>query len=808
MGRAFAGAFVLLLAISAGSRADAPYAPSRDYSLKNIRTHLWFDLTGHSIRGEAAESVVVLRDGVSELAFDSVDLKIASVEVDGRAALFKVLPAKLVVSLAHPAARGERHEVVIRYSGRPKKGLYFILPDSYYPQQPQEIWSQGEAEDTHYYIPLYDYPNDRTTSEMLLTVPASWVTISNGKLAGIEDAPGGLKTWDWKQSEPLSTYLISVVAGDFAEQTGTWRGIPLRFLAPRGREADLAPTFARTQQMLDLFSSTLGVPYPWAQYAQSAVDEFVAGGMENTSATTIEARFLVDPRLAAEDRIGTDDILSHELAHQWFGDLVTCKDWSNLWLNEGFATFFEHYWMEKHYGADAAAYEYWTDQQRWFTQPRLYPVPIFNRNFGTDSTEYAGDIYDKAGWVLRMLREKLGDPDFFAGLRHYLEVNRGKNVVTADLQKGIEEATAIDVDQFFHQWIYRGGAPQFQVGYTYDPAARTVRLDVAQTQKVEGLVELFDVPLRVEITTVGSRQTYPIEISQASQTFTLPSDGPPLMVLFDPGDTILKKVDFPKEPEAWIYQLKHAASVADRTDAAVALGNDRKDPQAIAALGDAAQGDPFWGVRVEALKALGRTGGASAEGSILAATQSGPPWVRDVAVEELGNFKEDSSLAGRLNDLAAHDSAYRVRASALRALGRIRSRESYDTLVAALNQDSPDDLLRRAALEGLGSLGDSRAVPLLLSWSAPGKPFSSRRAAITAVARIDKKDSSITRTLVGYLQEPYFDVRFSAVLALEARGDPSAIGPLESMLHSDDLTVGMRPYIEAALALLRVRQKG
>src|SRR5271155_4724630 len=267
---------VAFLAISSPARADDPYARSRNYDLQNIRTHLWFDIEQRQVRGEVTENIMALRDNVSALKFDSVGLTIESVSVDGRTARFSITPSDLVVALEHPAARGEKHEILIHYHGQPKKGLYFILPDKNYPLQPREIWTQGEAEDTRYYIPLYDYPNDRTTSEMLVTVLASWITISNGRLVGVTNEPDGTKTWDWKQSETLSTYLISVVAGEFVERDDTWHGIPLRYVVPRGEESTIEPTFERTKQMLDLFTTKLGVPYPWAQYAQTAVDDFVA----------------------------------------------------------------------------------------------------------------------------------------------------------------------------------------------------------------------------------------------------------------------------------------------------------------------------------------------------------------------------------------------------------------------------------------------------------------------------------------------------------------------------------------------------
>jgi aminopeptidase N len=783
-------------------RADAPYAPSRDYDLEDLRTHLWFDVAERAVRGEVAESVVMLRDGVSDLKFDSVGLEIKEVSVDGRETKFTVEPSQLLVSLTRPSGRGERHEITIRYDGQPRKGLYFILPDKNYPDQSQEIWTQGEAEDTRYYIPLYDYPNDRTASEMLLTVPAKWITVSNGQLLSVKDEADGTKTWDWKQSEPLSTYLLTAVAGDFVERKDSWRGVPLRFVVPRGEESKIEPTFARTKEMLDLFSNSLGVPYPWAQYAQTAVDDFVVGGMENTSATTLSTRDLVHPALAPELRVGDDTVISHELAHQWFGDLVTCKDWANLWLNEGFATYFEHYWLEQHYGRDESDYEFWRDQSKWFAQKRLFSVPILTRDFD-DSTKYDGNVYGKASWVLRMLRQQLGDENFFRALHRYLVTNRGQNVVTADLQKAIEETSGISVDKFFDQWIYGAGAPQFHVAYTYDEMRHQVTLDVTQTQKPEDSVGIFDVPVEIEIRTASGSHTYPIEINQASQSFHFPADGLPLMVLFDPGDKILKQVDFKRDPAVLIYQLKHAETVPDRADAAFALGALRNDAEAITALGEAAQHDPFWGVRAEALRALGKIDGADAEKQVLPGLSDPKPWVREVAVRTLGSFKQDQDVAVRLTDLAAHDSAYRVRAAALRTLGELKAPNAFDILTAVVNSESPDGILRDAALNAFGSLGDARAIPTLVTWSAPGKPINSREEAISALGEIDKKDPAITQTLLSYLHDSHFDVRLTAILALGARGDSSAVAPLEDMRKNGELTMGEGPYLDAALSLLK-----
>lgn len=799
-------ALLLLCAGQAAARDDDPYARSKDYDLQNVRTHLRFDVAQKKVIGEVTESLAILRDGTSELRFDSVGLAIESVTLNRAAAKFETKPDALLVTLPQKARKGDRFEVTIRYSGQPTKGLYFILPDKNYPDQPKEIWSQGESEDTRYYIPIYDYPNDRTTAEMLLTVPADWWTVSNGKLVGIKSESDGTKTWDWKQSEPLSTYLISVVAGEFSAKKDSWRGMPLEYAVPKGQEYKIDVTFARTKEMLDTFSDALDVRYPWAKYSQTSVDDFTAGGMENTSATTLTSRGLVNPKLAAESAYASDDLNAHELAHQWFGDLVTCKDWANLWLNEGFATYFEHLWTEKHFGRDDVAYELWNDGNRWMNQKRLFGIPIVTRNVD-EGVETEGNIYTKGGLVLQMLREKLGDEDFFRALHHYLDVNRGQNVVTADLIKAIEQATSANVDEFFQQWIYRAGAPKFEIAAKWDDLIESVHLQVKQTQRVEGLVPLFHVPIEVEIATKSGVKTFPIDVSKDEEIFTFAVDGPPLMVIFDKGNKILKSVEFKREPAALIYQLKHAETVPDRADAAKALGEVKGNAGAVAALGEAASGDGFWGVRVEALRALGKIGDAAAEEQIENALSNEKPWVRDVAVTQLGNFKTDASLGAKLEKIATADPAFRVRNAAMQSLAQLKSPDAFEVLSAAVQTDSPDNTSRRAALRAFGTLGDERAVPILLAQSAPGQPIDVRGSAISSLGAVGKGNKDVTRALISYLDEPRIS-KFATVFALGRHGDPDAIPALEKLLQSGKLFFGLASVTKGQIEAIRAQAAG
>jgi aminopeptidase N len=793
-------ALVLAIAaiFAAAARADRPYAPSRDYHLQNVRVSLRFDLDQRKVIGDVTETLSPLRDGLTHLDFDSADLIISSARVNGKDAPFELRDNKLRVNLAQPAKAGEKFDVNILYQGKPTTGLYFILPDKDDPGRPKEIWTQGEAEDTHHYIPIYDYPNDRATSEMILTVPGDWLTVSNGKLLSIQDAAGGMKTWTWRQSLPVSTYLISFVAGEFKEKKDTWHNLPVAYYVPRGMEDTINPTFSHTKQMLDFFSERFGVAYPWEQYAQTAVDEFVAAGMENVSATTLSARGMVRADLAAEKAEAADSLLSHELTHQWFGDLVTCKDWTNTWLNEGFATFGANLWEEHEYGVDASAYRYWRDQNSWMPSKEYFPVPIVTRDIN-DSVQYVGNVYDKAGWVLNMLRKQLGDDAFFRALKHYLEANRLQNVVTADLVKAIEESTGTNVDPFFDQWIFGAGAPRFSVKSSYDAVAKKVSLNVRQTQKVDGHVGLFRVPIDVAITTAGGEKVFPVEVSKADETFSLTVDGPPLMVLFDKGNKVLRSLDFQKSPEEWIRQLQTAQDVPDRADAAVALGNIKDNDAVTAALGDAARHDHFWGVRNEALRALGRLNSPAARKQVFTALGNEQPWVRQVAVEQMGHFLNDEETVKRLQNVYKDDIAYSVRGQALQSLAQDKASGAMALLEEALATSSPDDI------RAMGMLGDNEAVPSLLEWSSPGKPSVLRGIAISALGRVDLKNHDITTRLVSYLNESSFDIRYASIFALGRRGDPSAIEPLEAFLKTGQLSISIPHAVEGLIEQLKMQ---
>jgi HEAT repeat protein len=342
------------------------------------------------------------------------------------------------------------------------------------------------------------------------------------------------------------------------------------------------------------------------------------------------------------------------------------------------------------------------------------------------------------------------------------------------------------------------------LSYAYDAEKHQVTLTVKQTQSVESRVGHFRVPVEVEIITASGPKLYNVTFSKEKQTFPLPADSAPLMVLFDKGGHLLKSAEFHKEKKEWLYQLRNAADLPDRADAVLALGKMKNDEEVIAALGDALRNDKAWGVRATAADTLGQLGGASASKVLLAALHSSDkPWVRSRVVSALGNFKDDAAIVAKVDAVAKEDDSYRARAAALQALGKLKTTTAFATLEAAVNSDSPDGMLRNAALYALGSLGDDKAVPILLKWSAPGRPIDSRRAAISNLARLQKDNQDITKQIASYLAEPHFPIRMAAIYALGTRGDATAIPALEALLKSNDLSIEMAPMIKGQIARLK-----
>src|SRR6185295_9512010 len=418
----------------------ARYMPTRQYDLQHLRLDLVFDWDAKSVAGTATNTLAPLLPGLDAVVFHAIGLDVQKVRVDGAERLFDVDPqaGTLTVRLGRAYGPEDRLEVAVDYSANPQGGLYFVGPDKAYPGKPRQIYSQGETELNRYWFPSWDYPNDRATTEMIATVERPFTVIGNGELVEVDERPDGRRTYHWRMDVPHTTYLVSVAIGELIKVSDEWRGIPVDYYVPPSDDAEARArrSFGDTPGILEYYSTATGRPYPYAKYAQAAVIDYMWGGQENISATTQTARTLHDARAALD--FTSEGLVAHEAAHQWFGDLLTCEDWSNAWLNEGFADYFTALYKLDAHGDDELAMEMDDLRARYLAEAsQKYQRPIVTRRYADPVDMFDSHTYEKGALVLHMVRYLLGEEGWWKGIRSYVERFAGRTVTTADFQSAM-----------------------------------------------------------------------------------------------------------------------------------------------------------------------------------------------------------------------------------------------------------------------------------------------------------------------------------------------------------------------------------
>ncbi|MFQ5653608.1 MAG: M1 family metallopeptidase, partial [Planctomycetota bacterium] len=523
----------------------------------NIRLELAFDWERESIQGRATHTLRVLQDGLRTLTLDAVRMTFTAVrDGEGRSLEHRAFDDRIEINLPNPAGAGDEIEITIAYQCVPEKGIYFVSPDPRYPDRPRQVWSQGEAEESRHWYPCFDSPAERVSSEVIATVPEPLEVLSNGVLRSVRENPDdGTRTFHWVQERAHVNYLITVVAGVYEKLEDSWDGIPVTSWHYRGDGERARRSFLLTADMMECFSSLFG-PYPWSKYDQIVVRDFLWGGMENTTATTLTDRTLHE----AEDEPSTSSrgLVAHELAHQWFGDLVTCRDWADLWLNESFATFCATLYTEHHLGRPEAQMERLDQKASYLSEDReSYRRPLSCRTYRDPEVMFDRHSYPKGARILQMLRHMLGDEPFFAGVREYLRRHAFLSVESAQLRRALEDHTGEPLAWFFDQWIRHGGHPELRVRKSYDPETGILTLDVEQTQQVDHLTPLFRLPVEVGIYGEGEQVVVKeIEVRHAQGTFTFQVPFRPSFVRFDRSSVLLMELDLEKPRGEWIEQLR------------------------------------------------------------------------------------------------------------------------------------------------------------------------------------------------------------------------------------------------------------
>ncbi|MEW6430819.1 MAG: M1 family aminopeptidase [Myxococcota bacterium] len=754
------------------------YAADRHVAAEHLALQLALDFDARSIAGSATHTVRAVR-AVRRVTFDAVGLDVSRVEVDGKSASFDASSGeRLHVSLPRALKAGATAKVKVTYRARPQRGLYFVGPDDGYPKRPRQAWTQGQDIDSRHWFPCLDTPAQKCPSEVKATFPAGMTALSNGKLVA-DSTKSGKRTMHFRLDQPHSPYLVTLVVGEFVTVEQKAGATVIRTLVEPSREAEARRTVKRTPQMMALFEKLTGRPYPWGDYAQVFVSEFIFGGMENTSATTLTDSVLFDERAALDYH--ADFLVAHELAHQWFGDLLTCRDWPHGWLNEGFATYAEVLWKDEAEGADEADHQRKADLEAYLSEvSERYARPIVARKFDAPIDLFDRHLYEKGGLVLHELRRRLGDDDFFAVVRHYVAAHAGGTVETVDLARAVEQVTGKNLDRFFDEYVFRAGHPQLKVEASWEADHKAVRLAVKQVQESEP----YELTLPVLLSVKDREVTHELPVREKEHVFFLPAEREPAWCAVDPRRDLLATLEEEKPVGWWRAQLEKAPVARARTTAAGALA---KQPGAatVAALGKALSVEgAFWGTRAACAKALAALRSPDAKKALLGGLAVKHPKVRRAVVAALGEFRDDAEVAKALTGVCKKgDASYFVEADAARALGKVRGAGAFEVLVSMLERTGFQDTVRCGALDGLAELRDKRAWPYVLAAAKYGEPAIARRAAVAALAKLaepSEKKTEAVELLSGFLRDPGFRVRLAAIDAAVALGDERMVEPLSS----------------------------
>jgi aminopeptidase N len=538
---AFFAAFFLIGTASSQTRPDFNRKQAYDVQHYLIRTS--FDRALFKVNGDTTVTFKPLSPNSSTVEFDEVGLNFTKVTLDpiGTELKYRIAGEKVIVTLDKPY--GPNDTVAIRFvytTVRPKKGVYFVDPlvESGTERRSGQVWSQGEADENRHWFPSFDFPSDKATSEQIITAEKGYSVIANGELLEKTDNADGTTTWHYKMPVPHSSYLISFVIGKYAKVEEKYKDIPLGYYVYPGSEAIVPKAYGNTKEMVRIFEEITGVPFPYNKYDQTIVANFQFGGMENITATT-----MADTEIFAANvsflQGNIEDLVSHELAHSWFGDLVTCKNWAELWLNEGFATFMEAAYREKKYGRKDYLRMVEGDSEEFRTEDAVLPKNhgLFNldANNVAGLFDHSGVTYSKGGAVIHTLREQVVDANFWKAINTYLNRHKFGSVESTDLRKVMEETSGQDLGWFFDQWVYGLGFPKLTATPIWNARTKTLTLTVTQTQvTAKMVVPAFRMPMEVEFKVAGESVVQPLDVTKRTQVFTYKLSSKPTSVALDP----------------------------------------------------------------------------------------------------------------------------------------------------------------------------------------------------------------------------------------------------------------------------------
>ena len=742
--------------------------PSRRYDILALDLDLALDFPKRRIGGTATYTVQQLSDG--EFVLDQVALNIQDVTVDGEAAAWRTPGDRLVVEMPERLVRKGQAVVAITYDAQPRTGLHFRDTGKGSPDDYPEVWTQGQKNDNRYWFPAWDHPNDRFEYTGRVTGPPGWKMHTN---SGVN----------------LPSYLVMMAGGPYKELGDKRNRI---WVGPNASPKGMQDVWAPVPDMMEHFEERTGVPYPWDGYLQVFVQRFMYGGMENTSAT-INTNTVITPERVVATRTFVQSLIAHELAHQWFGDWLTCRSWRDLWLNEGFATFFQDDWLARRDGEERGAFEA-LQNFAWSKNERA----LAGRFFHGEGAAANHNVYAKGSSVLQMLKVMLGEETFWDGIRIYTRGNPKSLVRTIDLQSAMEQASGAELDWFFQQWVELPYVPKLTVQERYSDGELTITV----TQDVSDQRPRYTIPFSVEVGGADGATLHTGLLDDAKTQLRIPLESAPTYVAFDPKAGILHTLTHEQDPEAWAAQLgsQHPAAVFR---ALRALAETDHHEPVLNVLQDR---ERHFLIRAEAAQTLGKQRRMA---ELRAFSADKHDEVRRSVVRALGqglNATDLPLLERRLRSDANAD----VRIAALQAISQLSKKRGVQMARRSLGHR--DGTMVATAAGILGGHGELEDVGRLISFEVRKRARNAGfRAAARIIQRADEGASQdaamgrMTTVLIGLLDDLDVRTRQTAVSLLGSVGDRTAIPHLEAFRRVETVQ-GLSEQARKSVQSIRGRQ--
>ncbi len=785
------------------------FPPDRLVDYGHMKLDMRFDDL-NEMRFTATETLSFIPIGspVTALTLDAVGLEIESVMMDGQPVAYFRDDETISLSFEEPLAIGKEQTVEFNYiCDHPYDGMFFTpySPDA--PSYTAEVHTQGQTDTNRHWFVAHDFPNERMTTELVVDVPAGFQVSGNGRLINHDDR-GDREVWHWLQDKPHVSYLVSLVIGKFDIVELEHPRVSMNVWVPQGLGHQVQQTYGNTGAMIDLFEKRLGFAYPWDRYDQLVVKNFGAGGMENTSATSMYPTAIFD-KTQLLDR-DMDGLIAHELGHQWTGDLITCKSWEHIWLNEGWATYLNALWMEQRDGEDGyldtVRGSFGVARRDKTTDELPMVSPIYDQSW--EVFRRRANPYPKGSSILHMLRKMLGENVFWEGVQLYMNRHAFDVVETDDFRYAMEEVSGMGLEWFFEQWCYRPGTPDLDVTIDYDTRNSEMRVQVEQKQEIDQRTPAFRFELPIHVRTRSGAQTHTVHVTDASTTYTAKLDGPPTLVAVDPYLHVLKTITVHKPDELWLVQVSDGPTIVARHEAIDAFAEkemSRRRDLLVELIEDV---DIRHTLRQRAVSALRGYGSETAKTEMLrlAKNDIDDARVRASVISALRDQESDEAI-NLLAAVAESDPSYACRVSAVNGLAHLEADGHADLIVALVDQPSQHDQIRKAALGALADLDDERGLGLAMKYAAFGYMDRSRPSAISAIADLAEHDNdAAVEFLLPLLHDPEGRARSATLSALATIADERALEPMNAIAQTDP-DPAVRDRAERAVKKLRENMK-